>query len=308
MRSGCYDPKVARRRHGAQLVEASLCFPDVSPVLRPDLSRSSRQRSRPRSSTYNDWMVEEWWRRCSVWAPARASSRIIPLWDAGAGQAKFRRKMQMRTAVRFQRDRAQPRSAEHPLGYWDPLPPSPREQTRRSCACTSARRRPCPRPRPTPPAVQASHLSFKSRCRRAVTGLPLLRRPCSAPVNPKLALLGRSDRLIPYILERLTTWVEHRVGRCATSFPNRHRLTTTARCTGASSAIATGSTRSTRGASTTRRSRPTTRTPTPRGRNTKRRSHDLMGHLPDDVIYKLTRGNAIRMLARSRSRSRPPPL
>ena len=115
----------------------------------------------------------------------------------------------------------------------------------------------------------------------------------------KLAYSEGQIGWIPYILERAdNVWEEHRAWagvkdtrpRAAVDLllpadlrlllprPPRHRLDRR------------------RSASTTSPSRPTTRTPTRRGRTPRRSPTELMAGVPDDVVYKIMRGNAIRML------------
>ena len=84
--------------------------------------------------------------------------------------------------------------------------------------------------------------------------------------------------------------------RAATSFPNRRRPTTTGRSSGASSATSTGSSRSIASASTTSRFEtdyPHTDSTWP---HTKEVAEKMFAGLDDETIYKIVRGNAIRML------------
>ena len=114
----------------------------------------------------------------------------------------------------------------------------------------------------------------------------------------KLAYTEGQIGWIPYILERADdVWREHRAwGGVKDLVPEPPSTYYYRQCSAASSATGTASSRSTGSASTTSRSRPTTRTPTRRGPTPRRSPSDMVQDLPDDAVYKIMRGNAIRML------------
>ena len=269
MRPGCYEPKARLDDMELNWVEASLCFPTFPRFCgQTFLEAHDRDLALACVYAYNDWMVEEW---CGDSAGRLVPLCIIPLWDVElAARSTAQRRARCPRGL-LQRDRAQPRSAEHPLGLLGSVLRRVRADRDRRVhahrvvvedAGDVARRA----------AGGAGHAQLRQRD-VVVDRLPLLRCPRAAP-EPEARVLGRVRSAgFPTSSSGPTTCGSStaRGAACATSFPNHHRPTTTGRSTAASSATGTASTRSTRSASTTRPSRPTTRTPTRRGR-TRRRS------------------------------------
>ena len=168
-----------------------------------------------------------------------------------------------------------------------------------SCACTSARRRRCRRPRPTRRSRWRRRSASTTRWRRSATSCspacscasPTLKLAYSRGPDRLAALRARTRRrrvarapawggvkdLVP---EPPSTYYYRHVYGCF--FKDRHG-TRVARPASAS---------------TTSRSRPTTRTPTRRGRTVEGgRGAASWATSTDDVVYKILRGNAIRMLS-----------
>ena len=247
---------------------------------------------------YNDWMVDEW---CgdSERPPHPADHH-----PAVGRRARRRRDPPQRRArraghlllARSRRTSACRRST--PASGTRSSRPAPRPAS--SSTCTSARRRRCRRPRPTRPPAVGSTLTFGNAMSSMVDFLMsgvLVR-------YPKLTLAYSEGQIgwIPYILERADkVWEENRGWNGVVRHDPRAAVapTTTARSTAASSTTSTASrpTRSRSAASTTSCSRPTTRTPTAPGRTAEEVGQKLMGHLADDTVRKLVRGNAIRCSA-----------
>ena len=151
MRKGCWDREARLEDMDVNHVEASLCFPTLPALLRPDVHRGARTRSSRDLcvKAYNDWMVDEW---CG-----ESDGRLIPLiivqlWDAELAAAEVRRNAARGVhAVVLQRDPAVPRPAVDArqgrlLG---PVLRARATRPARSSTCTSARRRRCRRRRPT---------------------------------------------------------------------------------------------------------------------------------------------------------------
>ena len=84
IRTACYDPKARLDDMEMNHVEASLCFPELPPLLRADLLGGQGQGTGPRCvQAYNDWMVEEW---CGD-----TGGRLVPLWSCRCGMPSWLR-------------------------------------------------------------------------------------------------------------------------------------------------------------------------------------------------------------------------
>ena len=102
-------------------VEASLCFPTLPALLRPDLPRGQGPGARrsPACKAYNDWMVEEW---CGDSGGRLIPLIIIPLWDAELAAAEVRRNAARGVhAVCFSEIPPYLGLPSIHSGYWDPF-------------------------------------------------------------------------------------------------------------------------------------------------------------------------------------------
>jgi predicted TIM-barrel fold metal-dependent hydrolase len=86
---GCWDPKARIADMDANHVEASLCFPNY-PRFCGQLfnERKDRELAKLCVEAYNDWMVDEW---CGPTNGRLIPLCIVPLWDAELAAAEIRR-------------------------------------------------------------------------------------------------------------------------------------------------------------------------------------------------------------------------
>jgi predicted TIM-barrel fold metal-dependent hydrolase len=294
MRPGCYEPKARVEDMEMNWVEASLSFPTFPRFCgQTFLEADDRELALACVDAYNDWMVEEW---CGDSGGALVPLCIIPLWDAELAAAEVRRNAARGVhAVCF---------SEIPvhLGLpsihgddWDPFFAACAETGTVVCMhIGSSSKMPATSP-DAPPAVQAT-LSFNNAMASLADFLfsgVLVRFP-----TLKLAYSEGQIGWLPYLLERADdVWLEHRAwGGVADKVPeppshyyyrqvfgcffrDRHGIDSLDKV-GVDNA-------------TFETDYPHTDSTWP---NTKRVAEELVAGLDDDVVYKLMRANAIRML------------
>jgi predicted TIM-barrel fold metal-dependent hydrolase len=294
MRPGCYEPKARVDDMELNWVDASLCFPTFPRFCgQTFLEANDKELALACVYAYNDWMVEEW---CGDSGGRLIPLCIIPLWDVELAAAEVRRNAARGVrAVCFSEIAPNLGLPSIHSGYWDPFFAAC-EQTE-TVVCMhigSSSKMPATSP-DAPPAVQAT-LSFGNAMASLTDFLfsgVLVRHP-----NLKLAYSEGQIGWIPYILERADdVWVEHRawggVRDIVPEPPSTYYYRQVYGCFfrdrhGIDSLDKVGVDNT-----TFETDYPHTDSTWP---NTKEIAISLMGHLPDDVIYKLTRGNAIRML------------
>jgi predicted TIM-barrel fold metal-dependent hydrolase len=90
MRPGCYEPKTRIDDMELNHVEASLCFPTFPRFCGQTFMEATTDRDLGLACVraYNDWMVEEW---CGDSGGRLVPLCLIPLWDAGLAAAEVRR-------------------------------------------------------------------------------------------------------------------------------------------------------------------------------------------------------------------------
>jgi predicted TIM-barrel fold metal-dependent hydrolase len=89
MRPGCYDPKARLEDMDLNWVEASLCFPTFPRFCGQTFTEAKdHDLGLACVLAYNDWMVEEW---CGDSGGRLVPLCIIPLWDAELAAAEVRR-------------------------------------------------------------------------------------------------------------------------------------------------------------------------------------------------------------------------
>jgi predicted TIM-barrel fold metal-dependent hydrolase len=120
IRAGCYDPKARLADMDLNHTEASLCFPNFPRFCgQAFLEASDRTLAKLCVEAYNDWMVDEW---CGDSAGRLIPLCMVPLWNAELAAAEVRRNADRGVrAVTFSEI---PPWLDLPSifsGYWDPL-------------------------------------------------------------------------------------------------------------------------------------------------------------------------------------------
>jgi predicted TIM-barrel fold metal-dependent hydrolase len=207
MRPGCYDPHARVEDMEINHVEASLCFPTFPRFCGQTFTEASdKDLGLACITAYNDWMVDEW---CGDSGGRLIPLTIIPLWDADLAAAEVRRNAARGVhAVCFSEIPAHLGLPSIHSGFWDPFFAACAEtQTVVNMHIGSSSRMPATSP-DAPPAVAAT-LSFNNAMASMSDFLfsgVLVRFP-----ELRLAYSEGQIGWIPYILERAdTVWQEHR--------------------------------------------------------------------------------------------------
>ncbi len=294
MRPGCYDPKARVDDMELNWVEASLSFPSFPRFCgQTFLEAKDRELAEACVYAYNDWMVDEW---CRDSGGRLIPLPIIPLWDAELAAAEVRRNASRGArAVCFSEIPAVLGLPSIHTGDWDPF----------FAACAETRTVVCmhigssskmPATSADAPVAVAATLSFGNAMSSLTDFLfsgVLVRFP-----DLKLAYSEGQIGWIPYILERADdVWLEHRawggVRDIVPEPPSTYYYRQVFGCFfrdrhGIESLQTVGVDNT-----TFETDYPHTDSTWP---HTKKVAQELMAGLPDDVVYKLVRGNAIRML------------
>jgi predicted TIM-barrel fold metal-dependent hydrolase len=294
MRPGCYEPKARVDDMELNWVEASLSFPSFPRFCgQTFLEAKDRELAEACVYAYNDWMVEEW---CGDSGGRLIPLPIIPLWDAELAADEVRRNAERGAhAVCFSEIPAVLGLPSIHTGDWDPF----------FAACAETRTVVCmhigssskmPATSADAPVAVAATLSFGNAMSSLTDFLfsgVLVRFP-----DLKLAYSEGQIGWIPYILERADdVWLEHRawggVRDIVPEPPSTYYYRQVFGCFfrdrhGIESLQTVGVDNT-----TFETDYPHTDSTWP---HTKKVAQELMAGLPDDVVYKLVRGNAIRML------------
>ena len=294
MRAGCYEPKARVDDMELNWVEASLSFPSFPRFCgQTFLEAKDRELAEACVYAYNDWMVDEW---CGDSGGRLIPLPIIPLWDAELAAAEVRRNAARGAhAVCFSEIPAVLGLPSIHTGDWDPF----------FAACAETRTVVCmhigssskmPATSADAPVAVAATLSFGNAMSSLTDFLfsgVLVRFP-----ELKLAYSEGQIGWIPYILERADdVWLEHRawggVRDIVPEPPSTYYYRQVFGCFfrdrhGIESLQTVGVDNT-----TFETDYPHTDSTWP---HTKKVAQELMAGLPDDVVYKLVRGNAIRML------------
>ncbi len=301
MRPGCYEPAARVSDMEMNWVEASLSFPSFPRFCgQTFLEASNRQVAEACVYAYNDWMVEEW---CGDSGGALIPLCLIPLWDADLAAFEVRRNAERGVrAVCFSEIPPHLGLPSVHSGYWDPLFAACEQTGTVVCMHIGSSSR-MPATSADAPVAVAATLSFVN----AMSSLSdflfsgvLVRFP-----TLKLAYSEGQIGWIPYILERADdVWREHRawggvrdivpeppstyyyrqVFGCF--FRDRHGIESLDRVGVDNTTFETDY--------------PHTDSTWP---DTKKLAEEYMQGLADDVVYKIMRGNAIRMLELDLDRS-----
>jgi predicted TIM-barrel fold metal-dependent hydrolase len=294
MRPGCYEPKARLDDMDINWVEASLSFPTFPRFCgQTFLEAKDRDLAEACVYAYNDWMVEEW---CGDSGGRLVPLTLIPLWDAELAAAEVRRNAARGVrAVCFSEIPPHLGLPSIHTGYWGPFFAACEETATVVCMHIGSSSKMPATSIDAPPAVAAT-LSFGNAMASLSDFLfsgVLVRHP-----NLKLAYSEGQIGWIPYILERADdVWREHRawggvkdvvpeppstyyyrqVFGCF--FRDQHGLESLQRVGVDNTTFETDY--------------PHTDSTWP---DTKELAGKMMADLPQDVVDKICRGNAIRML------------
>jgi predicted TIM-barrel fold metal-dependent hydrolase len=294
MRPGCYDPKARVDDMELNWVEASLSFPSFPRFCgQTFLEAKDRELAEACVYAYNDWMAEEW---CGDSAGRLIPLPIIPLWDAELAAAEVRRNASRGArAVCFSEIPAVLGLPSIHTGDWDPFFAACAETGTVVCMHIGSSSK-MPATSADAPVAVAATLSFGNAMASLTDFLfsgVLVRFP-----DLKLAYSEGQIGWIPYILERADdVWLEHRawggVRDIVPEPPSTYYYRQVFGCFfrdrhGIESLETVGVDNT-----TFETDYPHTDSTWP---HTKKVAQELMAGLSDDVVYKLVRGNAIRML------------
>jgi predicted TIM-barrel fold metal-dependent hydrolase len=295
MRPGCYDPKARIADMELNWVEASLSFPTFPRFCgQTFLEAKDRDLAEACVYAYNDWMVEEW---CGDSGGRLIPLVIVPLWDVELAAREVRRNAVRGVhAVCFSEIPAHLGLPSVHSGYWDPFFAACEETDTTVCMHIGSSSKMPVTSSDAPPAVAAT-LSFNNAMASLSDFLfsgVLVRFP-----RLKLAYSEGQMGWLPYILERADdVWLEHRAwggvrdrvpeppstyfrrNVFACFFRDRHGLRSLDEIGVDNVTFETDY--------------PHTDSTWP---HTKKVAEEMLAGLPDDVVYKILRGNAIRMLS-----------
>ncbi|CAN5755902.1 amidohydrolase family protein [soil metagenome] len=294
MRPGCYDPKARLEDMDVNGVEASLSFPTFPRFCgQTFLEADDREVAMACVRAYNDWMVEEW---CGDSGGRLIPLCLIPLWDAGEAAAEVVRNAERGVrAVCFSEIPPYLDLPSVHTDYWDPFFAACQDTGTVVCMhIGSSSQMPSASPA-APHAVQAT-LSFGNAMASLSAFLfsgVLVRFP-----TLKLAYSEGQIGWIPYILERADdVWREHRawggVRDIVPEAPSTYYYRQVFGCFfrdhhGVESLARVGVDNT-----TFETDYPHTDSTWP---HTREVAAELMAGLDAETVYKLMRGNAIRML------------
>jgi len=294
MRPGCYEPKARVADMLANHVEVSLSFPTFPRFCGQTFTEAKdRDLGLACIKAYNDWMVEEW---CGDSGGALAPLPIIPLWDAELAAAEVRRNAARGCrAVCFSEIPPHLGLPSIHSGFWDPLFAACQDTGTVVCMHIGSSSK-MPATSADAPTAVAATLSFGNAMASLSDFLfsgVLVRFP-----TLKLAYSEGQIGWLPYILERADdVWTEHRawggVKDIIPEPPSTYYYRQVYGCFfrdkhGLDSLEQVGVDNI-----TFETDYPHTDSTWP---NSKQVATDMMRHLPEDVRYKIIRGNAIRML------------
>jgi predicted TIM-barrel fold metal-dependent hydrolase len=295
MRKGCWDPKARLADMDLGWVEASLCFPTFPRFCGQTFAeRQDKEVAGACVRAYNDFMVEEW---CGDSGGRLIPLCLIPLWDVEEAAKEIHRNAARGVhAVCFSEIPPYLGLPSIHSGYWDPFFAACQDTQTVVCMhIGSSSQMPAASP-DAPPAVQAT-LSFgnamSSMSDFLFSGV-LVRFP-----ELKLAYSEGQIGWIPYILERADdVWLEHRawggVKDIIPEPPSTYYFRQIYGCFfrdqhGVESIEKVGVDNT-----TFETDYPHTDSTWP---HTKKVAEDLMKGIDDETVYKLMRGNAIKMLS-----------
>lgn len=298
MRPGCYEPEARADDMLMNHVDGSLPFPTFPRFCGQTFAEAQdKELALLCVRAYNDFMVEEW---CADSKGVNIPLCIIPLWDVDLAVAEVQRNAARGVhAVAFSEIPAKLGRPSIHTGYWDPFFAACAETGTAVCMHIGSSSQMPITSEDAPPSVQVT-LAFGNAMASMTdflfSGL-LVRYP-----NLKLAYSEGQIGWIPYILERADdVWEEHRawggVAEKVPEPPSTYYYRQVYGCFfrdkhGVDSIDVVGENNI-----TFETDYPHTDSTWP---DTKEVGEKLMGHLPQETVYKLCRGNAITMLSLDR--------
>jgi predicted TIM-barrel fold metal-dependent hydrolase len=294
MRPGCYEPKARLEDMDLNHVEASLSFPTFPRFCGQTFAEAKdKELAEACVRAYNDWMVEEW---CGDSGGRLIPLTIIPLWDAGLAAAEVRRNAERGVrAVCFSEIPSHLGLPSIHSGEWEPFITACEDTETVICMHIGSSSR-MPATSGDAPVAVAATLSFNNAMASLADWLfsGILVR------HPKLTLAYSEGQIgwLPYALERADdVWLEHRAWAGVKDlvpeppstyfrrqvygcfFRDRHGLESL-------DSIGVDNV-------TFETDYPHTDSTWP---HTKKVAEEMMAGLDADTVYKIVRGNAIRML------------
>jgi predicted TIM-barrel fold metal-dependent hydrolase len=294
MRAGCYDPTARVADMESNWVDASLCFPTFPRFCGQTFTEAAdHELGLACVKAYNDWMVDEW---CGDSGGRLVPLCLIPLWDAELAAAEVKRNaVRGVKAVCFSEIPPHLGLPSIHSGFWDPLFSVCSETGTVICMHIGSSSKMPATSGDAPPAVAAT-LSFNNAMASMSDFLfsgVLVRYP-----SLKLAYSEGQIGWIPYILERADqVWEDHRawagVAQQIPEPPSTYYYRNMFGCFfkdhhGLESLDRVGVDNI-----TFETDYPHTDSTWP---HSKEVAEELTEGLPDDAVYKIMRGNAIRML------------
>jgi predicted TIM-barrel fold metal-dependent hydrolase len=294
MRPGCYEPKARIDDMELNHVDASLCFPTFPRFCGQTFTEAKdHDLGLACVRAYNDWMVEEW---CGDSGGRLIPLIIVPLWDAELAAEEVRRNAARGVhAVCFSEIPPHLGLPSIHSGLWDPFFAACQDTEMTVCMHIGSSSR-MPATSGDAPAAVAASLSFNN----AMASLTDFLFSGVLVRFPTLTLAYSEGQIgwLPYILERVDdVWEEHRAwGGVRDTIPeppstywhrqvygcffrDRHGLESLHRIGVDNVTFETDY--------------PHTDSTWP---DTKKVAEELFAGLDDETIWKITRGNAIRML------------
>jgi predicted TIM-barrel fold metal-dependent hydrolase len=295
MRPGCYEPKARIDDMELNHVEASLCFPTFPRFCGQTFAEATTDRDLGLACVraYNDWMVEEW---CADSGGRLVPLCLIPLWSAELAAAEVRRNADRGVrAVCFSEIPPHLGLPSIHSGKWDPFFAACQETSTVVCMHIGSSSK-MPATSADAPGGVATTLSFGN----AMASLADFLFSGVLVRFPRLTLAYSEGQIgwLPYILERADdVWSDHRAWTRSQElipeppssyyyrqvygcfFKDRHGLESLERVGVDNITFETDY--------------PHTDSTWP---DTKRVAEEMMADLTDEQIYKIVRGNAIRML------------
>jgi predicted TIM-barrel fold metal-dependent hydrolase len=295
MRSGCYEPKARIDDMELNHVEASLCFPTFPRFCGQTFMEATADRALGLAcvQAYNDWMVEEW---CGDSGGRLIPLCLIPLWDAELAATEVRRNAARGVrAVCFSEIPYHLGLPSVHTAAWDPFFAACGETGTVVCMHIGSSSK-MPATSPDAPAAVATTLSFNNAMASLADFLfsgVLVRFP-----DLRLAYSEGQIGWLPYVLERVDdVWSEHRawggVRDVIPEPPSSYYYRQVYGCFfrdqhGLDALDKVGLDNI-----TFETDYPHTDSTWP---NTKQVAEEMMRGLTEEQVYKVVRGNAIRML------------